>query len=102
MLTDMRCYSSIPDIQPFTGANCNNIGCKVTDRMLVNKWEMQTFDIDRFHLKKLNDTKCFKKYLVMISNRYACLQDLDDCGDIGRELKNTITDTHRLQQTEAE
>jgi len=29
------------------------------------------------------------KYLVTISNRYACLQDLDDCGDIDRELKNT-------------
>jgi hypothetical protein len=56
------------------------------DRMLVNKWEMQTFDIDIFHLKKLNDTKVYKKYLVTISNRYAYL---DDCGDIDRELKNS-------------
>lgn len=59
------------------------------DRMLVNKWEMQTSDTDRFHLKKLNDTKIFKKYLVIISNWYACLQGFDDCGDIGTELKNT-------------
>jgi hypothetical protein len=98
MLTDMRCHSSIPDIQPFAGANCNTIGCKVMDRMLVNKWEMQTFDIDRFHLKKLNDTKIYKKYLVTISNRYACLQDFDDCGNIGSELKNS---SHR-HQTEAQ
>jgi len=47
MLTDMRCHSNIPDIQPFTGANCNTIGCKVTGRMLVNKWDMQTFDIGK-------------------------------------------------------
>jgi hypothetical protein len=102
MLTDMRCHSSTPDTQPFTGAECNNIGCKITDRMLVNKWEMQTFDIDRFHLKKLNDTKIYKKYLVTISNRYACLQDFDDCGDTAKELKTPVTDTHWLQQTEVE
>jgi hypothetical protein len=57
--------------------------------MLVNKWETQTFDIGRFHPKKFSDTKIYMKYLVTISNRYACLQDLDDCGDIDRELKNT-------------
>jgi len=50
---------------------------------------MHTFDVDRFHLKKLNDTKIYKKYLVTISNRYADLKDLDDCGDIGTELKNS-------------
>jgi len=85
----MRYHSSIPDIHPFTGANRNTIGCTITDRMLANKWKMQTFDVDRSHLKKLTDTKIYKKYLVTISNRYADLQDLDDCGDKGRKLKNS-------------
>jgi hypothetical protein len=58
------------------------------DRMLVNKREMQTVDIERFQLKKLNDTEIYKKYLVKISNRYTDWQKLDKCGDTGRELKN--------------
>jgi len=65
---------------------------------------MQTFDVDIFHLKKLNDTKIYKKYLVTISNRYADLQDLDDCGDIGRELKNsgqTHTGYSKLKQNKS-
>jgi hypothetical protein len=73
MSKDMRRHSSIPDIQPFTGTIWNTISCKIMDRMLVNKWEMQTFDIERFHIKKLNDTEIYKKYLVTISNRYAGL-----------------------------
>jgi len=40
-----------------SGANGKTIGCKITDWTLANKWEMQTFDVDRFYLKKLNDTK---------------------------------------------
>jgi hypothetical protein len=66
------------------------------ERISVNKWEMQTFDMERFHLKKLNDVEINKQYHVKISDRYAGLQNSGDCGDISRECKNTSQTHTRL------
>jgi hypothetical protein len=38
----------------------------------------QKFDLERFDLKKLDDTEVKEKYQVEISNRFAALENLDE------------------------
>jgi hypothetical protein len=55
---------------------------KVKERLAVNN--LQRFHMERFSLKKLNETDGKQKYCVEVSNRFAALQDLVD------EVKLTV------------
>jgi hypothetical protein len=54
---------------------------KLRERISVSKRARQTFDLERFDLKKLDD-KVKEKYQVEISNRFAALESLDESFDI--------------------
>jgi hypothetical protein len=41
-------------------------------------------DMERFHLKQLNEEEVKKQYEVTINNKFAALENLDDNGDISR------------------
>jgi hypothetical protein len=61
---------------------------KLRERLSVSKRASQKFDMQRFDLKKLNDTEVMEEYQVKISNRFASLKSLDDNVDINRNWKN--------------
>jgi hypothetical protein len=50
---------------------------KVRERLAVNKWRSQRFDMETFSLKKLNDAEGKEQFRVEVSNRFAALEDLD-------------------------
>jgi hypothetical protein len=50
---------------------------KVKERLAVNKQRSQTFNMERFNLKKLNDVEGKEQFRVEVSNRFAALEGLD-------------------------
>jgi hypothetical protein len=50
---------------------------KVRERLAVSKQRSQSFDMERFNLKKLNDVEGKEQFRVEVSNRFAALEDLD-------------------------
>jgi ribosomal protein S25 len=61
---------------------------KVKERLTVSKQAIQKFDMEIFHLRKLNKMEVIKHYHVNISNRFAALENLSDSEDINRAWKN--------------
>jgi len=61
---------------------------KVRERLAVSKQAAQKFDVERLKLKKLNDLEVTKQYHIMISNRFAALENLTDSKDIIRAWEN--------------
>jgi hypothetical protein len=55
---------------------------KLRERILVSKRARQKYDLERFDLKKLDDTEVKEKYQVEISNRFVALESLDKSFDI--------------------
>jgi hypothetical protein len=55
---------------------------KVKERLAVNKQRLHRFHMERFNLKKLNETGCKEQYCVEVSNRFAAMEDLDTEVDI--------------------
>jgi phosphoglycolate phosphatase-like HAD superfamily hydrolase len=55
---------------------------KLRGRISVSKRARQTFDVERFNLKKLDDVEVKEQYKVEISNRFAALESLDESFDI--------------------
>ena len=49
---------------------------KVSDRLAVSKQAAYKFDGERFNLRKLNELKVRKQYLIEITNRFAALENL--------------------------
>jgi len=56
--------------------------------LAVSKQATQNFDMERFHLRKLNETEVIKHYHIKISNRFAALENLSDSEDINRAWEN--------------
>ena len=56
--------------------------------MAVSKQAAQTFDGERFNLRKLNELEVRKQYQIEIINRFAALEDLNDDEDINRAWEN--------------
>jgi hypothetical protein len=52
------------------------------ERISGSKQARQKSDIERFDLKKLDNTEVKDKYQVEISNRFAALESLDESFDI--------------------
>jgi hypothetical protein len=46
-------------------------------RLAANKQTSHRFHMERFNLKKLNETECKEQIRVEVSNGFAALQDLD-------------------------
>jgi hypothetical protein len=71
---DRKWYSSILDVQPFRGADCNTHlyleVANVTERLAISKQAEQKFDVEIFNLKKQSELKVIKQYQIEISNRF--------------------------------
>jgi hypothetical protein len=79
---------------------------KLRERISVSKRARQTFDLERFDLKKLVDAELKEKSQVEISNRFATLESLDESSDnncwesIRENIKTSAKDNlgyHRLK-----
>ena len=57
---------------------------KVRERLAVSKQAAQSFDGERFNLRKLNELEVRKQYQIEITNRFAALENLF------RNLKLTV------------
>jgi hypothetical protein len=92
MLIDRKWHSSIVDVQSFRGADSNTDHCLVVgivrDRLAVSKQAAQKFDGERFNVRTLNELKVRNKYQIEISNRFAALENLNDCKNIHRAWEN--------------
>jgi hypothetical protein len=66
ILTDRRWHSRILDVRNFSGADCDTdrylVVAKVRERLAVNKYTAQTFDVKRFNLRKLSELEVRKQY----------------------------------------
>jgi len=91
-LINRRWHSSILDVQSFRGADCDTdhwlVVAKVRERLTVSKQEAQSFNGERFNLRKLNELKARKQYQIEITNKFAALENLSDDEDINRAWQN--------------
>jgi hypothetical protein len=55
---------------------------KVRERLAVSKRAAQKVDTERFSVKKLNKGDVKEQYQVIIRNKFAALENLEDSGDI--------------------
>jgi hypothetical protein len=79
------------------------------ERISVRKHARKNFDLEKFHLKKLDYVEVTEKYQVEISNRYEALGSLDESFDINNawesireNINNLAKDNlgyHRLKHT---
>jgi hypothetical protein len=52
--------------------------------LAVNIQAAQTFEVERFNLRKLNELEGRKEYLIEIKNGFAVLENLSNSEDINR------------------
>jgi DNA-binding SARP family transcriptional activator len=83
-------HSSILDVRSFRGADCDTdvMIAKVRKRLAVNKREAQTFDVNSFSIRKLNELEVRKQYRIKVSYRFAALENSSDSEDINRAWVN--------------
>jgi hypothetical protein len=58
------------------------------ERMAVIKQAAQTFDVEKFILRKLNELEIRKQYQIKISNKSAALVNLSDGENINKVWEN--------------
>jgi len=82
MLIDRGWHSSILDVRFFRGADSDTyhylVSAKVRESLAVSKQAAQKFDVERFNLRKLNELEVRKRYWIVISKRFAALENLSD------------------------
>jgi hypothetical protein len=80
VLIDKGRHSNISDVRSFRGADSDTdhylVVEKLRERISVSKRARQKFDLERFHLKRLDDAEVKETYQVEISNRFAALESL--------------------------
>jgi hypothetical protein len=52
---------------------------KVRERLAVSKRMVKKMDMERFNLKQLNEKELKEQYQVTIKNKFAALENLDQC-----------------------
>jgi hypothetical protein len=55
---------------------------ELRERISVSKGARKKFDLERFHLRKLDNEEVKEKCQVEISNRFVTLENLDESSDI--------------------
>jgi hypothetical protein len=89
LLIDRRWHSSVLDVRSFRVAVCDtdhyHVVAKVRERLAGSKQAAQKFAVERFSLRKLNKLEVRKQYQIMISNKFAVLQNLSDREDNNKE-----------------
>jgi hypothetical protein len=73
---------------------------KIRGRLAVNKQGSHKFQMERFNLKNLNEVEGKEKYRVVVSNRFAALEDLDAKVEINTIWK-TIRDIIKISAKES-
>jgi hypothetical protein len=80
-LIDGRTHSSILDVPSFRAVDCdtdhNLAVASVRQRLAVSKQRAHRVHMERFHRKKLNEVEREDQYCVIISKRFAALENLD-------------------------
>jgi len=61
---------------------------KIQERFKVSKQAAQSFDGERFNLRKLNELEVRKQFQIEIINRFAALENLSDDENINRAWEN--------------
>jgi hypothetical protein len=88
ILIDRRRYSSKLDVPPFRGADCDSdhylVVAKIRETLAVSKRPVNKIYLDRFKLKKLNESKVKENYKVIVKNKFSALENLDGNGNINR------------------
>jgi endonuclease/exonuclease/phosphatase family metal-dependent hydrolase len=68
ILVDRRRHSNVLDVRSFRAADCDSdhylVVEKVRERLAVKKQRSQRFDMERFHLKKLNEIEGKEQFRV--------------------------------------
>jgi len=92
VLIDRRWQSSVLGVRSFRGADCDTdhylVIAKVRERLAVSKQAAQSFDRQRFNLRKLNDLEVRKQYPIEITNMFAALENVNDDEDVNRTWEN--------------
>jgi hypothetical protein len=82
ILIDSKWHSSVLDVRFFRVADCDSDRCPViasVRKLLAGSGSpAQTFDVERFNLRKLNELEVRKKYQIEISDRFAASENLND------------------------
>jgi hypothetical protein len=97
VLIDRRGHSSVLDVRSFRGADCVTdhylVVAKVRERLAVSKRAAQKVETERFNVKQLNKGVVKEQYQVIIRNKFAALENLEDSGDINRAWNNIRENT---------
>jgi len=92
VLIDRRWHSSVLDVRICRGADCDTdhylVIAKFRERLAVGKQAAQSFDRQRFNLRKLNKPEVREQYHIEITNRFAALENLNDGEDVNRTWEN--------------
>jgi hypothetical protein len=89
---DRRRHSSILEVRPFRGADCDTDRClvvaKVRDRRAASKRAAQNVDTERLNLKNLKEGNVKEQYQVTIRKNFAALENLEGSGDVNGAWDN--------------
>jgi len=86
LLVDRRWHSSVLDVRSFRGADCDTdqylVIAKVRERIAAGKQAAQSFNRQRFNLRKLNEPEVREQNQIEITNRFAALKNVNDYEDV--------------------
>jgi flagellar biosynthesis/type III secretory pathway chaperone len=87
----------------FRGAECDTdhylIVAKVRERVAVTKRAAQKTEMERLRVKKLNEWDVKEQDRIIIRNKFAALENLEDSGNINRAWDN-ITEKLKVSAKE--
>jgi hypothetical protein len=73
---------------------------KVRERLAMSKRAAQEINTERFNVKKLNEGDVKEQYQVIIRNKFAALENLEDSRDINRTW-DTIRENIKILSQES-